>query len=755
MAAQTKLSKATIFICSIAVLFAIVSIYSANSMRLTTKNMYEHPYTVTNTARGMRSRLLDMKRFVNIFLTKSFENEESARELFEERYEMQQEAINMIRERYLGALEDVANLQKAMDDLIAIQEEALQFVGSEHREDEILHFIDSQVYPYYDTVNDSLEKIIVSSDTRIYNLSKDVGHTAVLFIITALFLTIIIIFLTVHSNKVECARISDLKARENELQDALLLAQKANKAKKEFLSRMSHEIRTPMNAIIGMTTIAGAHLEDRSRLEDCLTKIAFSSRHLLSLINDVLDMSKIEAGKLAINHEPFRLQQLTESVVSVIYSQAKAQEKNFECDIAGITQETFIGDSLRINQILLNLLSNAIKFTPRGGTIQLKIRQLERQDGAATLQFVVSDTGIGMTEEFLERLFLPFEQADSSTSQNYGGTGLGMAITHNLVELLGGSIHVKSKPGKGTTFSVELPLTLPNHTIERRTWKLDTLRVLVVDDDEDACTHAGLLLKQMGIAAQFAKSGHEAVRAVLDAHETGKGYHVCIVDWRMPDIDGIEVARKIREKLGPDTVIIIISAYDWGEIEDEARRAGVNAFITKPLFESTLYNVLLSVFGSSPSNEKSEIYQKDCTGKRFLLAEDNALNMEIAAELLNMTGAETDCVTDGREALEKFRASPAGYYDIIFMDVQMPVMDGYTATERIRADSHPDAKSIPIVAMTANTFVEDIDAAYKAGMSGHIPKPVDVKTLYLTIFELLEGKANFNKTSKQQEEIDQ
>lgn len=746
---RKKLPRVAVFICFVAVLFAAISTYYANRMRKAAQNMYEHPYAVTNTAGDMRSNLMDMERFIDIFLTTGFESEENTRKLFGESYKMQNDAIETLYERYLGPLENVDDLRVSLDKLIEAQEKALKYVNK-HTDEEILIYIQNNVYPYYDEVVSYLDKIIAFADAEIYGLAESSMRMSLLSSGTAFILTALIIFLTLYSNNIERRNITELVERERELNDALLLAQKANSAKKDFLSRMSHEIRTPMNVIIGMTAIAGTHMQDHKRMEGCLAKIAFSSRHLLSIINDVLDMSKIEEGKLSVNNEPFSLHQLTESVIAVVYSQTKGQGKNFECYVDGVDQEIFLGDFMRVNQILLNLLSNAIKFTPQGGSIKLGIKQVSGKNDNINLQFIVSDTGIGMSGDFLLRLFEPFEQADSKISQKYGGTGLGMAITHNLVELLGGSIQVESKLGEGTTFTVELPFDLPTEPIDHKVWQLGDLKVLVVDNDEYACKHANLLLKRMGIDAQWVKYGREAVNIVLEAHSKGSNYDVCIVDWRMPDMDGIEVTRSIREKLGPDTLIIIISAYDWSEIEAEARNAGANAFISKPLFESTIYNVLMSSLGPEASAEKKmEVQPQFCYGKRFLLVEDNELNREIASELLSATGAEIDCAGDGKEAFERFVSSSEGYYDLVLMDVQMPIMDGYTSTKKIRASGHPSAKTVPIVAMTANTFSEDIDAAYSAGMNCHIAKPVEIKTLYQTIAELLDSREGLDSEADQ------
>lgn len=530
-------------------------------------------------------------------------------------------------------------------------------------------------------------------------------------------------------------RTREVAARQT-LKDALANAQLANTAKRDFLSRMSHEIRTPMNAIIGMATIAAAHIQNHGRVADCLHKISFSSKHLMSLLNDVLDMSKIESGKLAVHHEEFHLPKLIDSIVSIMYPQTESQGQHFSVALSGIEEERLVGDPLRINQILLNLLSNARKFTPGEGSIKLEVRQ-ERKNGGVLMRFTVSDTGIGLSEAFQERLFKPFEQADSSISQKYGGTGLGLAITHNLVTLMNGTIRVRSKEHEGTSFTVELPLALPSdgHASQQEQIVQD-MKVLVVDDDLDTCEYAALLLRRMGIAAKWVLTAWEALDQVVDAHERGNGYDVCLIDWKMPEMDGIEVTRRIREVVGPETLIIIITAYDWTAIEQRAREAGANAFLSKPLFSSALYHTLSAVSQKKPASAAAELepgtegQTPSLRGRHVLLVEDNELNREIAEEILKMWGVSFTCAENGQIAVDIFTASAPGTFDAILMDIQMPVLDGYAATAAIRVSDSPESRTIPIIAMTANAFHEDVVSALAAGMNNHISKPIDPERLY-------------------------
>lgn len=525
-------------------------------------------------------------------------------------------------------------------------------------------------------------------------------------------------------------RKTEIRTRQA-LLEAYEAAKRANSAKSDFLSRMSHDIRTPMNAIIGMTAIAGTHLDDRERVADCLNKITLSSSHLLSLINEVLDMSKIESGKIDLNEEEFNLSDLVDALIFMVRPQIKAKGQELNVTIQDVVHEKVIGDRSRIQQSFLNLLSNAIKYTPDGGKIGLFISETPtHRERVGWYEFVFEDTGIGMTPEFVEHIFEPFSRATDTRVNQIQGTGLGMAIADNLVRMMNGSIKVESELNKGSRFTVTMSLKLQDSE-EPSCDGFADLPVLVADDEPVTRENACRMLNEMGMRSESACDGREAVEKAVRRHERGEDYFAVILDWKMPGMDGIGAAKEIRRAIGPDVPIIIISAYDWSDIELEARAAGADAFIGKPLFKSRFAHLFREILsGGEEKNDESdvkEILSESFAGCRALLAEDNELNAEIATELLKMMNVEVEYAENGRAAVDLFAASEQDRYQIVFMDIQMPVMDGNEAARAIRALPRRDAKRIPIIAMTANAFSEDVQASLNAGMNEHIAKPLDLK----------------------------
>ncbi len=530
--------------------------------------------------------------------------------------------------------------------------------------------------------------------------------------------------------------VTSLKERELQIRLALRnasdAAEAANRAKSDFLARMSHDIRTPMNAIMGMTAVAAMHLDDQERLTDCLSKITISSRHLLALINDVLDMSKIESGKVTLSEEPFGMPDMVESILTIIQSQINSKRQELKVHISDIRHENVIGDTLRLRQVFVNILGNAVKFTPEGGTVTFSIRECDsRIHGMACYEFVCEDTGIGMDESFIETIFDPFTRSQNSVSQNIEGTGLGMSITRNIVRMMDGDIHVESQLGVGSKFTVQIHLKLQDQETED-IGELADLRVLVADDDQDSCVSTCDILNSIGMIAEWVLSGDEAVSRTVAAHKTEQDFSAVILDWKMPGKDGVETAREIRRLVGDDIPIIILSAYDWSDIEAEAREAGIQAFIEKPLFRSRLVYALKSVLSQGEKSKKlpvSDLTHASYEGKRVLLVEDNELNREIANELLSFIGVAVEQAADGQAAVDMVKNNPQHYYDLIFMDIQMPVMNGYEAARCIRSLGRGDTDRIPIIAMTANAFADDIREAREAGMNDHVAKPVEVAKL--------------------------
>lgn len=727
-----------IAICFCVVVYVVFTTHSIFTISRQINYVAEHPYKAMSEINKIRARVFEMNTYLPIFISETENNLDGIRSVLRTSCQENEKSLKILDEIYLGKKEDLTELNDALDELKKALIQSVE--NSENNKMDrpaVQKYFDKEIEPIRVKTDTAIQKVIDSADRRVLIIQESTEEKAEAAILYAAVIGLLMIVIVIYAYKLRNEYLinDELKRQQKILQDALLVAQKANDAKRDFLSRMSHEIRTPMNAIIGMSAIAFNYLDDKKRTADCLSKITFSSKHLLMLLNDVLDMSKIENGKLNIRQELFDLKNLVTSLADINYGLATAKGLSFEIVISGFKDELLLGDSMRVNQILLNLLSNAIKFTPKGGSVKLEIRMLRSASDKIWLRFIVKDSGIGMKKEFLEHLYEPFEQADNGIARKYGGTGLGMAITKNLVAIMDGTIEVESQEGAGTTFMVDLPFGVSK--VDKKTAvEMEEMRVLVVDDDNDTCEHAVVLLKGMGVNVDWALNGFEAIEKVRSACEDdGRCYDVCFIDWCMPELDGIETARRMRRYVGPDVLIIIISAYDWSGIEEQAKAAGVNAFIAKPFFASNLYNTLLTV-SRKPELEFSAVGNKetyDFGGKKVLLVEDNELNMEIASELLKFVNLQVEHAENGKVAVDIFRNSKEKEYALIFMDIQMPLMNGYDAARCIRSSEHPAAGTIPIIAMTANAFNDDVQAAFDAGMNGHLAKPIDVEVLYKTI----------------------
>ena len=523
-------------------------------------------------------------------------------------------------------------------------------------------------------------------------------------------------------------------ARNHELAEALAAAEDANKAKTVFLSNMSHEIRTPMNAIIGLNNIAMNEPTASEKVKEYLGKIDNSAHHLLDIINDILDMSRIESGRMVIKSEEFSFARAIEQVNTMISGQCRDKGLNYQCRIKGHVDDYYIGDDMKLRQIMINILGNAVKFTPEGGSVTFEVEEIARFGGKSTLQFTFRDTGIGMSEDYLPKLFDPFSQEDSSSTSRYGSTGLGMPITKSIVELMNGHIEVESQKGKGTTFTVTLTLldTDRQTTVEEEGMpQPHEMCVLVIDDDPVACEHAQIVLGQVGISCEKALSGLDGIEMVKLRHARREPYNLILVDWKMPDLDGVETTRQIRNAVGEETPVIILTSYSWEDVAEEARAAGVDSFVAKPLFAGTVMDEFREAF--KRKNEKLVRETADLKGRRILLAEDMPVNAEIITMILSMREIQVDHAENGRAAVDMFTAHEAGYYDAILMDMRMPVMDGLEASRMIRAMNRSDAKTVPIIALTANAFDEDVQRSMQAGLNSHLSKPVEPEILFKTL----------------------
>ena len=531
----------------------------------------------------------------------------------------------------------------------------------------------------------------------------------------------------------------ELSESREALKDALAAAEDASKAKTTFLSNMSHEIRTPMNAIIGLDNIALADpdLSDETRRN--LEMIGTSAHHLLGIINDILDMGRIESGRMIIKSEEFSFINMLAQVNDIISGQCDDKGLHYECHVLTSVNDYYVGDDQKLRQILVNVLGNAVKFTPTGGSVTMSIERLAHYEGKSTIRFSIADTGIGMSEDYLPKIFDAFSQEDSSASGSYGSTGLGMPITKSIVELMGGTIEVESEKGVGTTFTITVTLVDSTRTTATHEEELDlrSLSVLVIDDDEIACEHAQVVLSQLGVACDTALSGAEGIEMAQMRKARREPYDLILVDWRMPGMDGVDTTRCLRETVDSDAPIIILTSYSWEDIVDEARAAGVDTFVSKPLFADRVLDEFMEAFDRKNARQESDVV--DLAGRRVLIAEDIEINAEIIEMVLSMREIEVEHAQNGKVAVDMFQASEVGYYDAILMDMRMPEMDGLEATRAIRALDRADARDVPIIALTANAFDEDVRRSMQAGLNAHLSKPVEPDTLFQTLEELVHN----------------
>lgn len=557
--------------------------------------------------------------------------------------------------------------------------------------------------------------------------------------IAAIFLLVIMVVVLMNILSVQRKKgVEKIQEKNRQLSEAVTQADHASRAKSRFLAHMSHEIRTPLNAIVGLTTIARHHEEEPDKLEEYLLKIEQSSKILLNIINDVLDMSAIESEKLKMNYAPFNIKEILNGVSEIYAPQCKQKGIRYQMSTTGIIHEQLVGDGLRLSQVLLNLVSNAYKFTPRGGTIKIIAQELERRGDKAFFKIVVKDNGEGMTEEVQKRLFQPFEQESVDTASKHRGSGLGLSISKNLLEMMHGSISCKSEKGKGTRFQIAIPIEIADSDMDKSAQDYRSIQALIVDDDVDTREYTSIILERVGVSYTIAASDAEAIEIMQRTKEIGSGFDICFVDWYLSDKTGADVVRKLRELFQKDILIVIVSACDAEQIQQEATEAGADIILSKPLFQSTVFNLLTRLskgkFAQQAEAEKNYNFE----GKRVLLAEDIELNAEITMELLHMVHMDVDYAKNGKEVVRMFEEAEPGTYEAILMDIQMPEMDGYEATKAIRTSVHADAKTIPIFAITANAFTEDVSKALNSGMNGHIAKPVDVNVLYATLYRVVQ-----------------